>query len=67
MFDKFSRMKTHHQTMFAIIILFAIISFWRGLQGLMDIYLYPGNRLLSLWLSVFIGLGILIVSHYVTS
>ena len=67
MFDKFNKMKTHHQTVFAILILFAIISFWRGLQGLMDIYLYPGNRELSLWVSIFLGLIILIGCHYATS
>ena len=67
MFNKLSRMKSHHQTIFAIVILFAIISFWRGIQGLMDMYLIPDNYEMSLWSSVAIGLGILIAAHYVAS
>ena len=66
MFDKISKMKSHFQTLFAIIIAFAVISFWRGVWGLMDIYLFPENAELSLWSSVILGLAILIGTHYVT-
>jgi hypothetical protein len=37
----------------------AIVSFWRGVWGLMDIYLFPENRVLSLVISLIIGLVIL--------
>jgi len=50
----------------AILIGSAVISFWRGLWGLMDVYLFPDNYPLSLWISVIIGLAILIVTHYTT-
>ena len=66
MIDKFNKMKFKHQSIFAILIAFAVISFWRGVWGLMDEYLFPENLQLSLWASVFIGLGILILTHYVT-
>jgi len=48
-----------------IITSLAIVSFWRGIWGLMDIYLYPTNPTLSLIISVVIGLIILlmILSH----
>ncbi len=64
MFSRFSRMKSHHQTFFAILIAFAVISFWRGVWGLQDYYLFPDNTALSLWSSVLIGLAILVVSGY---
>lgn len=44
---------------FTILIAFAIVSFWRGIWGLMDLYLFPGNQILSLSVSVLIGLVIL--------
>jgi hypothetical protein len=49
---------------FAVIIAFAVISFWRGVWGLMDIYLFPKNILLSLWISVIIGIIILIFTRH---
>jgi hypothetical protein len=51
---------------FAIIIAFAVISFWRGIWGLMDIYLFPTNETLSLLSSVVIGVAILIIAGYST-
>ena len=50
----------------AILIGSAVISFWRGLWGLMDIYLFPKNTALSFSISVIIGLIILIITHYTT-
>jgi hypothetical protein len=50
--------------LFSIIIAFAVVSFWRGVWGLMDVYLFPNNHILSLWISLFIGLGILIATGY---
>ncbi len=66
MFRKISRMKTEHQILFAVIIGFAVVSFWRGIWGLMDEYLFPENYELSLWASVFIGLAILLLTNYIT-
>jgi hypothetical protein len=63
MFTVISRMKKGRQTVFAIVIAFAVISFWRGIWGLQDEYLFPGNRNLSLWASVLIGLAILLIMH----
>lgn len=66
MFRKISQMKSKHQTIFAVVIAFAVISFWRGVWGLMDEYLFPDNYQLSLWASLVLGLAILIATHYVT-
>ena len=37
----------------------AIVAVWRGVWGLMDIYLFPNNELLSLISSLIIGIFIL--------
>ena len=42
-----------------ITVAFAIILFWRGVWGLMDIYLFPENYLLSSIASILIGIIIL--------
>jgi hypothetical protein len=38
---------------------FATVSFWRGIWGLMDLYLYPKDYKTSLIISVIIGLAVL--------
>lgn len=53
------------KVLYAVIIAFAIVSFWRGIWGLMDLYLFPNNYTLSLWVSVAIGLAILYVTKHV--
>jgi len=44
---------------YTIIIAFAIISFWRGVWGIMDLYLFPENLLMSFSISILIGAVIL--------
>lgn len=50
--------------LFTIIIAFAIVSFWRGIWGLMDLYLFPGNQVVSLLVSVLLGIIILYLSKH---
>jgi hypothetical protein len=59
------KMKYHHKTLFALVIGSAVIAFWRGLWGLMDIYVIPHNYELSLWATLIAGVLILIGTHYV--
>lgn len=66
MLQKFHRLETKHQLTVAIIVAFAIISFWRGVWGLMSLYLLPENTVLSHWISLFLGLLILVVTGYTT-
>lgn len=56
-------MKKLEKIIYAIVIGFAVISFWRGVWGLWDQYVFPNNRVLSLWLSTIMGLAILIFTH----
>ncbi|HEB47101.1 MAG TPA: hypothetical protein ENI22_01385 [Candidatus Pacearchaeota archaeon] len=53
------RRRTLKKVFFTILLGFAIIAFWRGAWGLLDIYLFPNNYVLSLWISIFIGIFIL--------
>lgn len=54
--------------LFTIVIAFAIVSFWRGIWGLMDLYLFPENQVVSLLVSVLLGIIILYLSkHLLTS
>jgi len=66
MIDKFNQLKTKHQLTVAVLISFAVISFWRGIWGLMDEHLFPENAQISYLASFFIGLGILILTGYAT-
>lgn len=43
----------------------AVVSFWRGAWGLMDLYLFPNDQTLSFTFSLIIGLGALYISHYI--
>ncbi len=40
MIDRLRKMKREHQVIFAVVIGFAVISFWRGVWGLLDLYLF---------------------------
>ena len=54
--------------LFTIVIAFAIVSFWRGIWGLMDLYLFPGNQVVSLLISVLLGIIILhLTKHLLTN
>jgi len=44
---------------YALLIAFAIVSFWRGVWGIMDEFLFPNNFILSSIVSVAIGILIL--------
>jgi len=64
MYKKFKRMSKFKQVIFALLIGFAVVSFWRGIWELLDMYLLPNNRELSSWVSLVIGVVILITTHY---
>ncbi|MEK6898319.1 MAG: hypothetical protein AABX28_03105 [Nanoarchaeota archaeon] len=44
---------------YTILVAFAIISFWRGVWGLMDLYLFPNHEVWSFLISVLVGVAIL--------
>ena len=40
-------LKTLHPSINAIVVVLAIVMLWRGIWGLLDLYVFPGNPLLS--------------------
>ena len=60
---RFSKVKSQHKIFFALLVGFAVIAFWRGVWGLMDEYLFPSNYKLSLWISVNLGILILVLTN----
>jgi Fuseless len=47
---------------YALLLAFAIISFWRGVWGLMDLYLFPNYPVVSFSFSVLMGVIILFLT-----
>lgn len=64
MFKKISKMKFKYRILFSILIGSAVVSFWRGVWHLMDIYLLPNNPGLSGLISLLLGILVLVVTDY---
>lgn len=67
MLKKFQNLQDHHKVLFALIIGFAIIQFWRGIWGLTDYFVlefWASHELLSYAISIVIGIVILFASGY---
>jgi len=62
--EMFKKLKKNHPNINAIIIGLAIIIFWRGVWGLMDLYLFPDNETLSYIISLLVGLFILFINDF---
>ncbi|MBS3054034.1 MAG: hypothetical protein J4431_00670 [Candidatus Aenigmarchaeota archaeon] len=60
------KLSRNHDLLFALVISFGIILFWRGVWGLLDIYLFPANLETSFWIFAIAGVGILIVTGYMS-
>ena len=53
------------KTLEILLVAFAVISFWRGVWGLMDLYLFPNNHIISFTISIIVGLVILYTTESV--
>jgi hypothetical protein len=56
MYKKFKKYLSTRRTLRIVIDFFGIIILWRGVWGLLDVVVFPGNELLSSIVSVAIGL-----------
>lgn len=63
MFKRFSKFKQRHQAVFAFFIATGLITFWRGIEELLGIYVFPSDPKLSAWASVITGGLILYLTH----
>ncbi|MDH5481059.1 MAG: hypothetical protein OEX11_09905 [Nitrosomonas sp.] len=60
----FTNLKKTRSTFNSIIIVVAIIMLWRGVWGLLDIYLFPEMPTLSFVVSISIGLVVLYLNDF---
>ena len=60
----FKKIKKNHPNIYSIIIGASIIMFWRGLWGLMDLYVFPCNEMLSYVTTAVIGLLLLFLNDF---
>ncbi len=57
-------LKPRRRGVVALLAALGIVAFWRGAWMLLDIYLFPGNPVLSGVTSLVAGLGLLLVANY---
>lgn len=57
--DNLKRKRSMKKVFYTLLLAFAIVSFWRGAWGLMDLYLLPNNPFASFMVSLAIGIVIL--------
>jgi len=60
----FKKHKKRNPFLYYLITGSAFIFFWRGIWGLLDIYLFPSYPILSYIVSAFIGITILYLNDY---
>lgn len=65
MIKKITTFKRKHKVCFAILIGLAVVAFWRGAWGIMDVYIFPDNYGLSSLICLVAGIGLLWVTNYV--
>lgn len=64
MISQFKKLKAHHRAIFTVVIMVGLIALWRGVWGLMDLYFFPSNQILSLFLSILLGIIVLLFANY---
>lgn len=58
-----NNLERKHKIIAAILIGSAVVMFWRGMWGLLDLYLFPDNPAISYITSLIVGFVILIITH----
>jgi len=61
---KINKLKQQHPNANAIIIVLGIIMLWRGVWGLLDIYLFPGLPTLSHLVTISLGILLLYLDDF---
>lgn len=60
----FKKIRKKHPHLYVIYVGIAVVMFWRGTWGILDMFLFPNNELLSYVLSAGIGLFLLFINDY---
>ena len=64
MLKKFKKMSKSFRIIYSLAIGVAIISAWRGIWNLFDMYLLPNDPILSNVITIVFGITILIITHH---
>ena len=60
----YKKKRSFRHISYILLIAFAIVSFWRGVWQLSDLYLFPDNPLLSNLISLTVGVLILYLTKH---
>lgn len=60
----YKKKRSFRHIFYILLIAFAIVSFWRGIWQLSDLYLFPDNPLLSNLISLIMGILILYLTKH---
>lgn len=60
----YKKKRSFRHISYILLIAFAIVSFWRGVWQLSDLYLFPDNPLLSNLISLIMGILILYLTKH---
>lgn len=65
MLNKLNKFKRKHKIAFALVIGFAVVAFWRGAWGILDIFVFPNDYAISSIVSLIVGVGLLTLTDYI--
>lgn len=57
--NRYRKFKRKHKVLHILLVALAVIMFWRGVWGILDMYLFPNHHLVSYILSIVIAFFIL--------
>jgi len=63
-FTKFEQLKTKHQILVALLVIIGVVSTWRAVWSLSDLYLFPADPTLSYVISLVFGILVVVITHY---
>ncbi len=57
--NRYRKFKRKHKVFHILLVASAVIMFWRGVWGILDMYFFPGNPLASYVSSIVVAIAIL--------
>ena len=64
MFPYFKKLKQKHKNLFVLLIATSAVLFWRGIWGIADELIFPGNYMLSSITSLLIAVLVFLAADY---
>ena len=64
MTKQYKKFKKKHKVIHLLIVSTAIVMLWRGIWGLLDLYLFADNQTISYFVSVMVAFAILYLDNF---